>query len=135
MNWKTKERTLTRIVSHDAEELSDILSKRIFAARIRPRGDARDFSFDLTAYYFDFFFEVIVPGGGVLTKAEGVALSNYNLLIAQEGAVDLKAGSGRVASVPGTAGFIETPTFRKPPIPNEPNLRRSASISGKWFGI
>ena len=111
MDWKTKERTLTRIVSHDAEELSDILSKRIFAARIRPLGEPRDFSFDLTAYYFDFFFEVAAPAGGVLTKAEGVALNNYFLLIAQQGAVDLTTGSRRVASVPGTAAFMDDSNF------------------------
>jgi AraC-like DNA-binding protein len=111
MDWKTKERTLTRIVSHDADELSDILTRRMFAARVRPLGDARDFSFDLAAYYFDFFFEATVAGGGVLTKAGGTTLNNYNLLIPLDGAIELKAGSRRVLSVPGTAGFVDDSSF------------------------
>ena len=111
MDWKTKERTLTRIVSHDADELSEILTKRMFAARIRPGGDPRDFSFALSAYYFDFFFELTSPSGGVLSKPEGTGLDLYSLFIPLEGSVELRAGSRRALCTPGMAGFGEAPAF------------------------
>jgi AraC-like DNA-binding protein len=111
MDWKTKERTLTRIVSHDADELSEILTTRMFAARVRPRDEGSDFSFTMGVYYFDFFFEGAYPGGGVLSKPEGAGLDLYGLFIPLEGAIELKVGSGRVLSTPAMAGFGESPAF------------------------
>lgn len=111
MDWKTKQRMLTHIASHDPDELSEILTVRMFDARVRPRGDRRDFSFRMTVYYFDFFFEGAYANGGVLSKPEGTGLDIYSLFIPLDGAIELGAGSRRVAIAPGAAGFGEAPNF------------------------
>ena len=111
MDWKTKQRMLTQIVSQDAEELSEILTTRMFEARVRPRDEGSSFSFRMTVYYFDFFFEGAYPYGGVLSKPEGAGLDIYSLFIPLEGSIELRAGSSRVLSAPGVAGFGEAPAF------------------------
>lgn len=111
MDWKTKERTLTRIVSHDADEVSEILSRRMFAAQVRPHDQEHGFSLEFTAYYFDFFFDFALQRGGALSKPDGAGLDLYSLFIPLEGAVELKAGSARTLCTPGMAGFGESPAF------------------------
>ena len=111
MNWKTKHRMLSQIVSHDADELSEIMSRRMFDARVRPHGDGRDFYIKITSYFFDFFFDNEFPSGGVVKKSEGTGLDAYSLFIPLDGAIELRAGSKRVLSTPGMAAFGESPTF------------------------
>ena len=65
----------------------------------------------MTAYYFDFFFDIIFPSGGVLSKPEGTGLDLYSLFIPLDGAIELRAGSKRVLCTPGMAGFGEAPAF------------------------
>lgn len=111
MEWKTKHRVLTNIASRDADELSEFLTARMFPARVRPLGDRVDFAVKMSAYYFDFFFEVDLPGGGVLDKLRGAGLDSYSLHIPLDGSVALKTRTGTVLARPDVAAFGESPDF------------------------
>ncbi len=111
MDWKTKQRMRTDIVSRDADELSEILGKRMFPASVRPLGDSREFCAEVIANFFDFVFEIAVPSGAVMKKPDGAGLDAYSLVVPLEGAVELKVGSGRVRATPGMAGFGESPAI------------------------
>ncbi len=110
MSFQTKERIRAEIASHDPDELSELLTEKMFEARVRPLGDGGDFYVKMTAYYYNFFFETISPSGGVLTKPDGAGLDNYSLYIPLNGVLEFKAGSKWVRSTPGMAGFAEDPT-------------------------
>lgn len=111
MGWKTKQRMLAHIVSDDADELSEILTRRMFEARVRPLGDGREFRFEITTYFFDFLLRVLFPSGGMVEKIAPTGLDTYSLCIPLDGAVELKAGSRRIQAVPGVAAFGKSPAF------------------------
>ncbi|MGD0183635.1 MAG: AraC family transcriptional regulator [Roseiarcus sp.] len=87
------------------------MTRRMFAASVRPQGDGRDFYVEIIANFFDFVFENIFPSGGVLKKPDGAGLDAYSLFVPLDGAVELRAGSKWVRSTAGMAGFGESPAL------------------------
>lgn len=111
MERKTKQQIVTHMVSHEPDELSEMITARMFDARVRAlvRGD--DFHFKISSYFFDFFFDAACPSGAIINKADGSGLDNYNLFVPLHGSIDLKAGSNWVRAAVGAAAFGESPTF------------------------
>ncbi|MDP3746806.1 MAG: AraC family transcriptional regulator [Phenylobacterium sp.] len=103
MHRKTRERDFTRIVSDDADELSGILSRQMAEVRVRPLNHRRDIRFQTTVYYFDFFFDSLLPTGAILDTIEGSGLDLYCLYLGLSGSLELREGSRRTRSTSDSA--------------------------------
>lgn len=109
MHRMTRQRDYTRIASNDPEELSEILSKKMSEVRVRPLEGGRDMSCQITAFYYDFFFETLMPSGAALEKPEGSGMDLYGLFVCLKGSHEMKVGASRVAATPGFASLGEMP--------------------------